>query len=246
MNIYHPIQNKYYQWYQNLVTKAKNRTLDSNVYQEKHHITPKCFGGNNLSTNLVTLTLREHYIAHLLLSKMYDGEAKRKMMYALWRMLLQEKSRGSRTFEIYRQQYIEVSLKTQIITDEFRQKVSKGTTGVKKTITQKVLDKNERQKLEMAGSGNPMYGKKQTDDTKLLMSKKRKEYFSNPENRKNHSIIKTGSKHSDSSKEKMSKDRAGEKNAMFGKKHSEETRKKISEAGKRRYERLRIENINRI
>ena len=28
---------------------------------------------------------------------------------------------------------------------------------------------------------------------------------------------------------------SGEKNAMFGKKHSEETRRKISEAGKRRH-----------
>ncbi len=246
MNIYHPIQNKYYQWYQNLVTKAKNRILDNTVYQEKHHIIPKCFGGNDLPTNLVSLTLREHYIAHLLLSKMYHGEPKRKMMYALWRMLLQEKTRGSRIFEMYRQQYIETTLKTQIITDKFRQKVSKNTTGVKKTITQKVLDKNERQKLEMAGSGNPMYGKKQTNDTKLLMSRKRTEYFNNPENRKKHSIAKTGSKHSTLTKEKMSMDRSGEKNAMFGKKHSEETRKKISEAGKKRYERQRLENINTV
>lgn len=245
MNIYHPIQNKYYQWYQNLVTKAKNRILDNTVYQEKHHIIPKCFGGNNLPTNLVSLTLREHYIAHLLLSKMYHGEPKRKMMYALWIMLLQEKTRGSRIFELYRQQYIETALKTRIITDEFRQKVSKGTTGVKKTITQKVLDKNERQKLEMAGSGNPMYGKKHTNDIKLLMSRKRTEYFNNPENRKKQSIVKTGSKHSTSTKEKMSISKTGENNNRYGVVVSEETRKKISEAGKKRYERRGLENINK-
>lgn len=246
MNIYHPIQNKYCQWYQNLVTKAKDRVLDNTIYQEKHHIIPKCFGGNDLPTNLVSLTLREHYIAHLLLSKMYDGEAKRKMMYALWRMLLQEKTRGSRIFEMYRQQYIETTLKTQIITDEFRQKVSNSTKGVKKTITQKLLDRYEKNKIEMAGCGNPMYGKKQTEKTKLLMAQKRKEYFSNPENRKKQAITRTGLKHSEEVKKKMSESRIGVGNAMFGRKQSEETRKKISEAGKKRYERQRQENINRL
>ena len=91
MIIYQPVKNKYYQWYQNLVLKSKNRKLDNTVYKESHHIIPKCLGGDNSETNLVKLTLREHYIAHLLLSKMYDGEAKRKMYYGLWIMLLQGK-----------------------------------------------------------------------------------------------------------------------------------------------------------
>jgi hypothetical protein len=246
VNIYRPIQNKYCQWYQNLVTKAKERVLDDTVYQEKHHIIPKCFGGNDLPTNLVSLTLREHYIAHLLLSKMYVGEAKRKMMYALWRMLLREKTRGSRTFEMYREQYIKTTLNTQVITDEFRQKVSNSTKGIKKTITQKVLDKNKRLKVELSGTGNPMYGKKQTDNAKLLISKKLSEHYKNPENRKKQALTRIGSKHSESVKEEMSKKRSGAGNAMFGRKHSEETRRKISEAGKKRYERERQENINRL
>ena len=231
MNIYYPIQNKYYQWYQNLIIKAKNRVLDNTIYQEKHHIIPKSFGRNDLPSNLVSLTLREHYIAHLLLSKMYVGEAKRKMMHALWRMLLRKKIRGSRTFEMYRQQYIETTLKTK---------------GIKKTITQKVLDKNERLKIEMSGIGNPMYGKKQTDDAKLLISKKLSEYYNNPENRKKQALTRTGSKHSESVKEEMSKKRSGAGNSMFGKKHSEETRRKISEVGKKRYQKQVKDNINNL
>jgi len=231
MNIYYPIQNKYYQWYQNLIIKAKNRVLDNTIYQEKHHIIPKSFGGNDLPSNLVSLTLREHYIAHLLLSKMYVGEAKRKMMHALWRMLLRKKIRGSRRFEMYRQQYIETTLKTK---------------GIKKTITQKVLDKNERLKVEMSGIGNPMYGKKQTDDAKLLISKKLSEYYNNPENRKKQALTRTGSKHSESVKEEMSKKRSGAGNSMFGKKHSEETRRKISEVGKKRYQKQVKDNINNL
>jgi len=231
MNIYYPIQNKYYQWYQNLIIKAKNRVLDNTIYQEKHHIIPKSFGGNDLPSNLVSLTLREHYIAHLLLSKMYVGEAKRKMMHALWRMLLRKKIRGSRRFEMYRQQYIETILKTK---------------GIKKTITQKVLDKNERLKIEMSGIGNPMYGKKQTDNAKLLISKRLTKYYENPENRKKQALTRTGSKHSKSVKEEMSKKRSGAGNSMFGKKHSEETRRKISEAGKKRYQKQVKDNINKV
>jgi hypothetical protein len=37
-------------------------------YMERHHILPKCLGGNNDPTNLVFLTGREHFIAHLLLT----------------------------------------------------------------------------------------------------------------------------------------------------------------------------------
>ena len=36
-------------------------------YFEKHHITPKCKGGDNSKTNIVYLTSREHFIAHWLL-----------------------------------------------------------------------------------------------------------------------------------------------------------------------------------
>lgn len=52
-----------------LVVRAKHRTLDD--YTEMHHIIPKCLGGDNGLGNLVKLTAREHFIAHLLLLKMY-------------------------------------------------------------------------------------------------------------------------------------------------------------------------------
>jgi hypothetical protein len=51
-------------------------------YTEKHHVIPKCFGGNE-GNNLVQLTAREHFICHLLLVKMTSGLARSKMSYAL-------------------------------------------------------------------------------------------------------------------------------------------------------------------
>lgn len=49
--------------------RASNRSVDG--YTEKHHIVPKCMGGDNKPRNLVRLTAREHYIAHQLLVKIY-------------------------------------------------------------------------------------------------------------------------------------------------------------------------------
>jgi hypothetical protein len=74
---------KYHRHYQSLIENAKNRILPSNTYKESHHIIPRSFGGSDDKTNLVDLTAREHYIAHLLLSKMHGGEQRRKMLAAV-------------------------------------------------------------------------------------------------------------------------------------------------------------------
>lgn len=64
----------YGQIYDNLMAKAKLRGLDKAAlegYYEKHHVVPRCLGGSDKDSNLVLLTGREHYIAHLLLTKAY-------------------------------------------------------------------------------------------------------------------------------------------------------------------------------
>lgn len=40
-------------------------------YTERHHIIPRSLGGSDDKNNLVDLSAREHYICHLLLTKMY-------------------------------------------------------------------------------------------------------------------------------------------------------------------------------
>lgn len=59
--------------YNSLIENALNR---SNVdgYTEKHHIVPRSLGGKDSKDNLVILTAREHFIAHLLLAKIFGGE----------------------------------------------------------------------------------------------------------------------------------------------------------------------------
>ena len=76
------INNKYTKCYYSIISKAHSRVLPKETYTERHHIIPKSLGGSNLKNNLVKLTAREHFICHLLLTKMTEGENKMKMAKA--------------------------------------------------------------------------------------------------------------------------------------------------------------------
>lgn len=62
----------YSEHYNKLIEKAKQRTLVE--YKEVHHIIPRCMGGSDDKDNLVELTAREHFIAHLLLLKIHPNQ----------------------------------------------------------------------------------------------------------------------------------------------------------------------------
>lgn len=64
----------YKKHYDMLIAKGKNRVL--NGYKERHHIVPRCMGGTDDIENKVDLTPEEHYLAHLLLVKIYPGNIK--------------------------------------------------------------------------------------------------------------------------------------------------------------------------
>lgn len=76
------LSNKYTFWYNNIIHRGKNRVKEG--YMEKHHIVPKSLGGTNTKDNLVYLTAKEHYICHLLLTKMTHGDERSKMIKAFW------------------------------------------------------------------------------------------------------------------------------------------------------------------
>ena len=64
--------------YNQLVEKCKVRGLDKksvDYYTELHHIIPRSLGGDNSQDNLVMLSGREHYIAHMLLWKAFPKES---------------------------------------------------------------------------------------------------------------------------------------------------------------------------
>jgi len=90
----------YRQAYVNLIAKAKKRTaecLDPNQKYEWHHYFPVCFWKDRkTNTKTVPLTLREHWIAHRLLFKLFPCQG---TATALVCMSKRDPKMNSRKFE---------------------------------------------------------------------------------------------------------------------------------------------------
>ena len=86
------LQNKYTRWYYNIIHRAQTRTISG--YIEKHHIIPSSLGGKNSIKNIARVTPREHFVCHLLLTKMTTGNNLYKMKHAL-SMLMNVKNIGN-------------------------------------------------------------------------------------------------------------------------------------------------------
>lgn len=101
----------YKKHYSLLITKAKNRIILPGQYYEKHHIIPKCVGGNDNKTNLVKLTPEEHYTAHLLLVKLYPNVD--ALVYAANKMTVSSKctTRNNKRYGWLKRKYHQVCKK---------------------------------------------------------------------------------------------------------------------------------------
>ena len=81
-------------------------------YVEEHHIIPRSLGGTDDKSNLVKLTAKEHFICHLLLTKMYPKESLEyyKMCHAFLMMLVSSKDHdGNRYFTSKKYEKLKVS-----------------------------------------------------------------------------------------------------------------------------------------
>jgi hypothetical protein len=94
------IQNKYLDTYLRLCTRAASRNSLSKF--DRHHIVPSCFnlGGESDPSSIVNLTLREHFVAHLLLAKMFTGKQEYQMNAAAF--LMAGRCQRSRQYEYLR------------------------------------------------------------------------------------------------------------------------------------------------
>jgi NUMOD3 motif len=195
-------ESKYSRWYNALITKAQNRTIDG--YVEKHHVVPRSFGGKNIKENLVNLTAREHYIAHALLWKMkFPGVYGSKMAFAFNTFInkMTTEVRGvhhtysisSRVYENFRKKY------SSLLKEKY---AKEGGTWVGRKHTEESKRKiGEKSKLKefKRGPENPNWGKKQNvspegrakrlekinanwadSEFRKRMSEKRKAYFATP------------------------------------------------------------------
>ena len=158
--------------YNRLVENAKLRTEISG-YKEKHHIFPRSLGGTDDPTNLVDFTAREHFIAHLLLAKIYGG----KMIHAVYMMSTRD-GYTNRTYEKMRLEFSNLIKNNK----DRGERISRALKGRPKTEAHKEAykqsringvgwvcpeSKKEQQRITMKGSGNPMWGKTHNEEAKL-------------------------------------------------------------------------------
>lgn len=111
------INNKYTRVYYSIIDRAKTRSISS--YTEKHHVIPRSLGGSNAKENLVALTAREHFVCHLLLTKMTQGQDKKKMVLAVF--YLTGKGKANRSNRIKASRLYE-NLKTELSLNVSEQK----------------------------------------------------------------------------------------------------------------------------
>lgn len=203
----------YEKHYRLLVLKALNRNLDS--YTETHHIIPKCLGGSNEKDNLVNLTPEEHYLAHLLLVKIYPNN--QKLIFAVHRMC-SGKYRNNKLYGWIRRK---VSIE---IGNLHRGKVDSDETRLKKSLARrgKKLSPDVIENMRLAQQNR-------SDEVRKNMSNSKLGHIVSDETKEKLSILNKGKKLSEETKIKISKSHLGKNNHFFGKTHTEETKIKMKE-----------------
>jgi len=123
---------------------SKKEAIEILGYSEAHHIVPKCMGGTNDKTNIVHLSAREHFIIHILLTKIYPYEG--KLLYACHR-LMYDKQGDKLNGKTYN------SLKNQI--NDYRKSQSKETNpnlaSKRKGLTKHNCESFAAQSISMKG-----------------------------------------------------------------------------------------------
>jgi hypothetical protein len=209
--------------------KKHKRTHVNYVYYERHHIIPKSCGGGNEPENLILLTPKEHFCAHLLLASFSKGDAKNSMVFALWAMCHSKKHKG---YKISSRKYDEIK-KMMIdclpinLSEVTKRKISESHIGRIKSV--KHLENILKTRRD---NGKPWHEK----DTKSKISTTLKQKYKTGEINLTKSTFKKGSKpwnatgsgnfFSKKSREKMRDSHLGQKLTIEQIKKREETRRK--------------------
>ena len=139
--------NKYSRWYFSIIQNCQNRTKTQ--FLEKHHIIPRSCGGSEDASNLVFLTIREHVICHLLLTKCTAGNHKYKMFFA-YNLMVNRTKLKSRDVERAKI-LVSQAMKLQKRTPEWCKNISISKIG--KTVKGHIKTKEWKEKLSQAHLG---------------------------------------------------------------------------------------------
>lgn len=232
--------------------KKRKREHQDFIYYEKHHIIPRCRGGEDKQENYVLLTAKEHFVAHKLLVEIFPKEY--NLVHALWAMCNYKNKEhviGAREYNSIKElnsklyskennprygkchsektkKLISLKAKNRLHSDETKEKLRQINLG-------KTLSKETREKISKASGGvnnamygmvgelSPNYGKPRSKETKEKLRQANSGRKLSEETKKKISEANKGYKHTEKAKKKI-----GE--ASLGRVLSKEAREKIRKA----------------
>ena len=191
----------------NILNTRGRYGIPENEYKERHHIIPKCMGGDNSESNMIDLYAKEHFIAHKLLA--IENPDNYGCVYA-WGLMAHCNSKGQeRNYDITPEEYEELKKLMAINNSNF----------------QKELWQDEEYRLKMRKARS---GRKLSDEHRKKLSEALKGRKISDETREKIGNIHRGKKLTDEQKAKISNVTKGENNPMYGRTHTEDVKKKLS------------------
>ena len=211
------------------IIQTRGRHGCGEEYHEKHHIKPKCLGGEDKEENYIDLYAREHFIAHELLAK--ENPHNNKLQYAWW-MMAHVKDKNQQRYKITPEEYEEARIAFGVafsgenhpnygkhLSEETRKKIREAHKGENNPMYGKCLSEEHKRKMSesLKGSNNPNYGKHLSEEQKSRIRN-----------------ALTGRKIPAESRKRMSESQMGHVGYWENKHRSDETKRKLSEALKGR------------
>lgn len=194
--------------YESLIEKRRKYPLDNGLGGcENHHILPRAKGGTDVSENIIRLTVKEHIFAHQLLARIYNDQSSWLAAHFMISV-----NRGNKCLRL-------AAIARKKMADSLRGK------------------NNPLYGRHLFGEKNNFYGKHHSDETKRILSEKRKGIPSPWK----------GKHHSEETKKKLSLAKKGKPNFLVrGPRYSEEEKRELITLQKNRKSVVQLDDIGNI
>lgn len=220
--------------YEKLITRARGRVITG--YKERHHVLPRCMGGDDSPGNLIDLTPEEHFVAHQLLVCMYPKNI--SLIHAA--LLMAKGATGNKAFGWLRRRKAEAMRGNTLrlgmkLSKEHIEKMISSLRGKKRSPDAiertaaahrgKILSADTRAKIAAVHRGKPLSPEHRAKVSASLIGNKRTlGYKASPETRAKMSATRRGKPRGPMSDETRTKISI----AKIGKSRSAESRLKQS------------------